>query len=185
MTEKIHAEEKHPFVKFYDLSTLSEGGVEILLAPTAAERAATAQWAELASLDRLTARVTLLRKGANRYLYSAEYEADLAQNCVITLDPVPAKLAGIFEREFRVPDHANARRKRAPVEVDQPVSLDEDEPEMLESHILDLAAPVLEEMVLNLDPYPKAPGAVFAPEPEPADKADNPFAVLQRLKDKG
>jgi hypothetical protein len=45
-----------------------------------------------------------------------------------------------------------------------------------------LAAPLLEEVSLALDPYPKAPGAAFEVLPEPIEPAENPFAVLEALK---
>ncbi len=54
---------------------------------------------------------------------------------------------------------------------------------MLESSVIDLAAPVLEELSLSLDPYPRKAGVEFAPPEEaPARSPDNPFAVLGKLK---
>jgi hypothetical protein len=54
---------------------------------------------------------------------------------------------------------------------------------MLESSIVDLAAPLLEELSLSLDPYPRKAGVQFAPPEEaPAEEPNNPFAVLGKLK---
>ena len=48
----------------------------------------------------------------------------------------------------------------------------------------DLAAPLLEEFLLALDPYPRAPGVVFE-SPETGEvPPPNPFAVLKALKGK-
>jgi len=45
-----------------------------------------------------------------------------------------------------------------------------------------VAGPLLEELSLALDPYPKAPGAVFGAPAEESDASENPFAVLEKLK---
>jgi uncharacterized metal-binding protein YceD (DUF177 family) len=59
---------------------------------------------------------------------------------------------------------------------------DEEAPEVLPGSLLDVGAPVLEELSLMLDPYPRAPGVTFeAPKDEPEAK-DSPFAVLAKLK---
>ena len=59
---------------------------------------------------------------------------------------------------------------------------DDDAPEMIEGHKYDLAAPLLEELSLAIDPYPKEEGEVFAAEDDPAAKPESPFAVLKQLK---
>ena len=59
---------------------------------------------------------------------------------------------------------------------------DDDDPELLDQPVLDLAGPLLEELSLALDPYPRAPGASFEVPPEPQAAAENPFAVLEKLK---
>jgi uncharacterized metal-binding protein YceD (DUF177 family) len=41
---------------------------------------------------------------------------------------------------------------------------------------------VADHLSLALDPFPRAPGAVYEPAPEPADAKPNPFAALAGLK---
>ena len=53
---------------------------------------------------------------------------------------------------------------------------------MLPSPHVDLAAPLLEELTLALDPYPRAPGVAFAALKDEAAPTANPFAVLAKLK---
>jgi hypothetical protein len=54
-------------------------------------------------------------------------------------------------------------------------------PEEIDSLHYDLTAPLIEEFILALDPYPRAPGVEFqAPEGEGAP--ESPFAVLKGLK---
>jgi uncharacterized metal-binding protein YceD (DUF177 family) len=174
--------EQLPFILSFDLATLTEP-VEKVLAPSPAERAAIAVWMEVAEVPALKATVRLSRLSHDLYAYDAHFTADVVQSCVATLTPVPAHHDGTFRRVYRL----ESRRKRARAEsverMDMEVSLmEEDGPELLDSHWLDLAAPVLEELTLALDPYPRAPGAVFeAPEEAQAER-DNPFEVLKQLQ---
>ena len=61
------------------------------------------------------------------------------------------------------------------------VPLADDLPEEIDSLHYDLAAPLIEEFILGLDPYPRAPGVAFQP-PEGEGAAESPFAVLKGLK---
>jgi hypothetical protein len=62
---------------------------------------------------------------------------------------------------------------------------DDDLPEEIESLHFDLAGPLIEEFLLAIDPYPRAPGVAFqAPEGMGA-KPESPFDVLKRLKSGG
>jgi len=127
--------------------------------------------------------------GGDEYAYRGHFEADVVQACVITLAPVPSHLSGEIFRKFRVLPRPSTRRRKSAIEPTSAVpaiidlaATDEDSPELLDQSVLDLAAPLLEELSLGLDPYPKAPGAAFEVPPERPVPADNPFAVLERLK---
>jgi uncharacterized metal-binding protein YceD (DUF177 family) len=177
-----------PFSAMFDLVTLREAGAEITLAPNPAERAAIAQWLGIESLDSFKADILLSRQGEDNYIYDARFQADVVQACVITLDPVPSHVSGEFRRALRLlPRPSKSRRRKSPVEAPAAIELAAldpgiDEPELLDSPLFDLAAPILEELSLGLDPYPKAPGAVFEAPPEPVEPSENPFAVLEKLK---
>jgi len=93
----------------------------------------------------------------------------------VTLTEVPSQIQLRFERELHfVPG------RRVP-DVKAEVSMEDDMPEEIGSLHYDLAAPLIEEFVLAIDPYPRAPGVEFqAGEGERA--AENPFAILKGLK---
>jgi uncharacterized metal-binding protein YceD (DUF177 family) len=55
-----------------------------------------------------------------------------------------------------------------------------DPPDLIEDGIIDLGGYVVEHLALELDPFPRKPGAEFTP-PE-TDPEPSPFAVLARLK---
>ena len=101
--------------------------------------------------------------------------AKLVQRCVITLDPFPVELA------FPVGSMAEGARH------DHVEELEGDEPDIVNGGAIDLGELTAEELALNLDPYPRKPGAEMAaefgavqPENEQAS-GSGPFAALQKL----
>jgi uncharacterized metal-binding protein YceD (DUF177 family) len=169
-----------PFSMNFDLASLGDAEKTVTLSPSAAERAAIAAWAGIDALDAFSARVTVRRAGDDAYNLAGTFAADVTQSCVVTLEPVRAHLEGEFERHYRVLP-PRARRRAEP--DDAAVAGGGDEEEILESGMTDLAQPVLEDFVLAIDPYPRAPGAAFETSTDP-NKPANPFAVLEKLKGK-
>jgi uncharacterized metal-binding protein YceD (DUF177 family) len=180
-----------PFSLWFDLGGVSDAGTEITLSPTDAERAAIADWLGVETLNPLKATIRLSRVGDDEYAYGASFVAEIVQACVVTLEPVPSHLTGEFRRLFKVmPRPGGGRRRRAPAAAAPAASvelsgLEDDEPELIEGTSIDLAAPILEEVSLALDPYPRAPGVAFESPQEEKSPADSPFAVLERLKAPG
>lgn len=103
--------------------------------------------------------------------------AEIVQTCGVTLEPFDETVSGVFEVRV-VP----AGSPNAATPADEEIGLeDEDPPDELEGETIDLAAYVVEHLALEIDPFPRKPGAVFeAPESEPEA---SPFAVLKGLKD--
>lgn len=174
-----------PYSVSFDLGAVTDAGMERTLSPSADERHAIARWLGVESVMALTAVVCLKRRGEDHYLYEANFEADLVQACVVTLGPVPAHLSGEFHRDFRVRREKSAKRlkqiEQAPASVEL-TGLDDHESDWLDQHEIDLAAPVLEELALTIDPYPKVPGAEFELPAQIPDPRESPFAVLEKLK---
>lgn len=174
-----------PFTAPFDLGRLSESGTDVTLAPAGPERDAIAQWLEIEALPSLTATIRLRRTGDDAYAYAGSFAADVVQACVVTLEPVSAHISGEFRRSFKQIPRVGGRRRvveeRAPATIELS-SLEDDDVEMIESTVIDLAAPLLEEVSLALAPYPRAPGVEFDAPEEEKSPADNPFAVLEGLK---
>ena len=171
-----------PYAVPFELAGLSERGAELSLSPDAAERARIAAWLGALDVPRLDATIRLSRLDDDVYRYEADFTAEVVQACVVTLEPVPAVHAGGVERRYRVVGKSQRRSSRSPDIDPLDAGADEDTPEVISSSRLDIAAPVLEEISLSLDPYPRAPGVTFE-APKDDDKGrDNPFAVLAKLK---
>jgi uncharacterized metal-binding protein YceD (DUF177 family) len=169
-----------PLQQFYDLADVSEGGVEVAVRAEATQREALARWAGVEKVESFGALVDLRKSGPRRFSYAARLTADVVQTCVVTLEPLSVRLERDIARTLEL-----ARGRSRPGQDDPPVWTpddDDEEPEKIETSRYDLAGPLLEEFVLAIDPYPRAPGVAFElPVPEDNPR-DSPFAVLKALK---
>jgi len=148
------------------------------------ERAALAQRFELPGITSFSAdfHITPWRRG--RIHVQGTVTAELVQRCVITLDPFPVELVFPVERFF-IAEGAKH---------DHVEELEGDEPDIVNGGAIDLGELAAEELALNVDPYPRKPGAEMAAEyvgVQPENEhptGDSPFAALQKIvksKDRG
>jgi hypothetical protein len=171
-----------PFEHFFDLASLSAAGKDVRIAASAADLERIAQWTDVEAVERFEALVSLRKISKSRFSYNAVLTADFVQSCVVTLVPVTAHIEKSFERILNVVSHLP---RDLAAHGDLPISPTDDDPqEDIESTRFDLVAPLLEELVLVLDPYPRAPGVAFEPSAASLAKEESPFAVLKALKNK-
>ena len=164
-----------PFSELYTLGRLGQAGDTVSLEADSEQRAAIARWSEVEAVERFLVTTQLTKTGPASFRIAFALDADVVQACVVTLAPVRAHIARAFTRELTF-----VGRQRGADPILPP--MEEDTPEAIESLHYDLAAPALEEYSLALDPYPRAPGAAFAPPAGAEDAPDNPFAALKALK---
>jgi len=170
-----------PFQRFYDLGDLSEAGAELTIAPSPDDLLRLAEWLEVAAVKSFTATIRLRRLSPARFGYAAQLEAEIVQSCVVTLEPVQSHIVRDFARELHLVRH----RLSPKTDTLTLAAGDDDAPEEIDSPRFDVAGPVLEELSLSIDPYPRAPGVAFeAPSDSPGSGGarESPFAVLERLK---
>jgi uncharacterized metal-binding protein YceD (DUF177 family) len=150
---------------------------------TEKERAALAQRFELLSLDSLTASFSLKRVRKDLVRVKGHVSADLVQACVVTLDPVPARIDERFEVDFL----EGVQPAVSDLELDAEAA---EAPEPAPDGWIDLGELAAEQLGLAMDPYPRKPDAEVpsewkaepVAEPAPADRP-NPFAALEKLKE--
>jgi uncharacterized metal-binding protein YceD (DUF177 family) len=167
-----------PFEKFVELTNLSEAGMDILLAPSEAERSQIADWSDVSAIPFFEAKVTLKRLSPSRFSYVAELRAEVIQPCSVTLEPVTQRIEERFSRELHL---THATRHRPELVELAPGAGEDEAPEEIESSRYNVAGPVLEELSLAIDPYPRAPGVAYEAPAE--DKPPSPFAALAKLKE--
>jgi hypothetical protein len=167
-----------PFQRLYDLSDLGRAGAEIEIALTDKERAHLTQWLNVQAVEGFSAKVALRRHSPSRYSYAGSFEARIVQNCVVTLEPVRSLIQRETVRELYL---SSAVRRSLPKDAVAP-AVDDELTEEIETLDYDLAAPLLEELSLAIDPYPRAPGVEFEPPKDEKGEDEGPFAALKSLK---
>jgi hypothetical protein len=168
-----------PFSHLYNLNRLGQAGDTVTVTATPAERTALARFADLLRVDAFAGRVELKKTAPNRFRLDFALTADICQACVVTLAEVPSHIERRFLRDLHFSPALRRSHEPPPAED---VSLDDDRPEEIDTLHYDLAAPLIEEFLLAIDPYPRAAGVEFQP-PGDGDKApESPFAVLKGLK---
>jgi len=160
------------------LRELGRGPVQTRLEPDAAERSKAADQLGLESLPALTAELSV-RPWLDGAEITGRFQAVVEQICGVTLDPFEQTLSGEIAVQVVPRGSPNApaeARGEAEHEMDEA-----DPPDVLEGEAIDLAALVVEHLALEIDPFPKKPGAEF--DYAPGTKEESPFAVLRKLTD--
>ena len=177
-----------PYSHSYNLARLGNAGDRVRFAADADQREAIARWADIPSLEKFETEVVIKKLAPDRFGLDFHLLADVTQSCVVTLEPVPSQMDRRFTREFVFAGTPRSRKNQGRGTPDSAPGPDlvldteqEEGPEEIDSLHLDLAAPVLEEFALALDPYPRRPGVEFAPESPDSEPPQSPFAVLKGL----
>lgn len=120
-----------------------------------AERAALAERFALASLDRLTADLTVRREAAGVRV-KGRIQADAAQICAVSAEPVPAAIDEPVDLLFA----SDSPTVRPDEEIELAAADLDIVP--LDGEAVDIGEAVAQSFGLALDPYPRAPEAVLA-----------------------
>jgi len=145
------------------------------------ERRALAEFLGIPEVKSLTARVKVRAEPGRRFVLDGTVAADLVQSCVVTLEPVEARVEGPIRRVYLdTPPEAEE------ADLDP---FDDDAPDLIDGGVVDAGAAVCEYIALEMAPYPRAKDA---PDGENTARngggegdppANNPFAVLAQLRD--
>jgi len=153
------------------------------IAVTGAELVTVAKMLDLVALDRLTFAYRIHHGGGGRLVLTGTLNADAKQTCVVSLEPVEARLEVPVEMEFW-PAELLPRPERDTAEPGGAGILDW--PEAIRDGKIDLGPIVYETLATALDPYPRRPEARFDwPQGERLEgegAGTGPFASLAALK---
>lgn len=166
------------FERIYNLGSLGRAGDEVTVIAKGEDLLHIAEWAKVRAVESFAATVALQKLSPERFRYEAELHCEIVQDCVVTLEPVRSVVERKVHRELHL---SESEQPSADVVVD-PESDEDDVREEIESLHYDLAGPLLEELALAIDPYPRAPGVAFDRPVEPEVRPESPFAVLKNLK---
>lgn len=151
----------------------------------ARERAGLAGLLGLDGIETLAADLSFSPAEGDAIAMKGHLTATLVQKCVITLKPVKARISADFERTYG----PGAEGDDLPEDGEITVSDDDREPpDLIVEGVIDIGQAVAEQLALEIDPFPRAAGAVFegffgdSGESGAAGKAGGPFAALAGLK---
>jgi uncharacterized metal-binding protein YceD (DUF177 family) len=165
------------------VTEILESGKRFERSATEAELKAVAKELDILDVNKLQCdvRARPLRKG--HYQVTGRIKADVAQACVVSLEPVEGKVDEAIDLEFWPEGEVPMPSSTAQDEWVDPQAPDGAEP--IENGRIDIGRLVFETLSAGLDPYPRKPGATLAYQEKPeVTAAIHPFAALAKLKPK-
>jgi uncharacterized metal-binding protein YceD (DUF177 family) len=148
------SEPKPEFSRLVPLARLGAEPYYQEIEATSAEREALARRLDLVSLDRLSARVTLTRKAGEAIRLDAEFDAGLAQTCVVSLEPVAGTMSQSFSLVYGA---AEEDQEEIAFAVEEPAF------EPLTGDAIDIGEAVAQELSLALPDFPRLANAAVEP----------------------
>ena len=171
------------FSRTVSIDELSTGELHRHLSASQLELAALAERFGLPGLTALEADARLRAEELGKIRVKVTFTADVLQSCVVTLEPVSARLNEEFEVVF-APETGDAGLDHDEIVIDV---TEADPPEPLIGESIDIGELVAQHLALAIDPYPRKPGVDWHPD-EATETTDDgghgasPFAVLAGLK---
>jgi uncharacterized metal-binding protein YceD (DUF177 family) len=177
MTDAPDHPPKAPWSHIVSVSQLAPE-TTLTLEPSADIRAALARHVGALEVPELKATLELVAARKGDVEVTGRLTGRVIQPCVVTLEPVEADI----DEEVAARFSADAR----PVETEPGAEIElsaeaEDPPEPIVDGRIDLGAILTEFFSLGVDPYPRKPGAAWAP-PAAEEDNDSPFAALAKMK---
>jgi uncharacterized metal-binding protein YceD (DUF177 family) len=155
------------------LEDVPETGLHVELVADERVRAGLAALAGVTGVPRLEAAIDVARHG-DGLRATGRVSATVGQTCVVTLEPMENEVDESIDVIFAPSPSGDSASQNAAFEGSEP-------PEALSDGTADLGAIAAEFLLLGIDPYPRKPGAEFAP-PAAEGTAATPFAALAKLK---
>jgi uncharacterized metal-binding protein YceD (DUF177 family) len=146
------------------------------------DRNGLAERLAVSDIENVEAEFEISRFDGDDHLFdvSVRVRAELTQKCVVTLEPLTARIESVAALRFTDLEEM--------IEEDwDHTADDEDPPELAEGGVIDLGDLVAQQLALEIDPFPRAEGVPFieVSSGEMAESTENqPFAALAALRDK-
>ena len=170
--------DKSPISFKASVTRLPQKGLPVTIEADARQREALAKTHGLVSVEKLRAELLVAPWKRNGVKVSGRVEADITQECVVTLDPLKASIDEAVEGLFLPED---SKLGRLGFEDGGEIHIDAegpDSPEIFTGETIDVGALAEEFFGLGIDPYPRKPGATVAAEGA-GDVASRPEGPLQ------
>lgn len=172
---------KSPVSFIAHVARLPQKGLPVLVEAGEKERAALAREHGLVGVKNYRAELLVVPWKRNGVRVSGAVDADIVQECVITLEPIETHVSEKVEAVF-LPEES--KLGRLGFDVGGEIVLDAegpDSPETFSGDSIDVGALAEEFFGLGIDPYPRRAGA-SAPSPAPDDEVQSDGPLQQKLR---
>lgn len=166
------------FSRIVDADKIPPRGMQMELTATPKECAALARRLGLLAVAALSAQLHLHRGSGRQVEVNGTFAADVAQQCVVTLEPVEAALRESVHGLFAPPEQVEP--EAGDIEITD-VMVEELEP--IKDGGIDVGELVTQHLALALEPWPRKPGAELRMPEADAAARQHPFAKLKVLID--
>ena len=170
-----------------DVHVLPSSGLKLKIEANEAEGEALARDVEILSIESFKAELLFRRWRKDGISLKGRIFANVAQQCVITLEPVHSEIVEDFERVF-LPEGSKLAKPEINAEGEMILDPEgQDIPDLFAGKTLDAWSILTEHLQLALDPFPRALGATLAEFSDivregTEDEVGSPFAALAALK---
>lgn len=143
------------------VARLPQKGMPVVIDANERQRRALAQDHQLVSVERLRVDLLVAPWKRNGVKVTGNVEADITQECIVTLEPVQARIDEPVEGLFLPADSKLGRHGfegggEILIDADGP-----DSPETFDGDAIDVGALAEQFFALAIDPYPRKPGATL------------------------
>ena len=167
------------FRRVVEISSLCAVDKRLRFTADVDERKALAARFGLLALGRLEAAADVRRLQGGGARARVEFEADVVQSCVVTLDPVESRIAEAFELDFLPPGESTGDMEAAETAGGG------EPPGAVAGGAFDLGAIIAEYVALAIEPYPRRPDAEPGTWREPPEKSgEGPLGALKEWRGK-
>ncbi|MCC0016306.1 MAG: DUF177 domain-containing protein [Rhodobiaceae bacterium] len=179
MTKTQEHAGRHERISAFDavvpVSVIPRAGLQVTFTASAQELDRLKDDLGLARADAVSAELEIRHWRKGGVVVSGRVQAELSQVCVVTLEPVPARVDEDVLLRF-VPEETLEEASASVAESEA------EDLEVLPDGVVQVGAIVRDTVVLALDPYPRAPGAELPDAARDDDATASPFSVLEKLK---
>lgn len=151
-----------PFSFIVPVENLGEAQRSYAIKADPDQRQSISEFLGLQAVSDLKAELTVRRWRSRGIKIEGRFSADVTQQCVVTLQPVPARLQGPVYASL-LPE-AEVMALEAGQDIETYFANMDDPPEPYDGKQVDLGALLVEFLSLSLDDYPRAPDAAIPPQ---------------------
>lgn len=166
------------------LLTLPKKGKRLTVTLSDSEKSEICTLCALKGITAFEAKVFLENKAGRKLRLTGCVTADIFQTCIISLEPVPARVEEEIDLTLISEVEATKLDEKMDDDGSLVISVESEDIDTYKDNLVDVGAIVMEHFALALDPYPRLDDVDFEELPQARNPETSPFAGLAALKSK-